>query len=134
LISPPDTPARIAERAVAFVERKFGILLPYNPPSLILVDALVDKIKATGASEQQASGLLMGLGYYVGEVLVRHARATWRRTVEMKKMSQVCAFPMVVALPGAVGCNPIGKVFDRFRAGESASVAAFYQAAFAAPR
>lgn len=133
MIASPDTPARIAERAVAFVERKFGILLPYNPPSLLLVDALVDKIKATGASEQQASGLLMGLGCYVGEVFVRHTRATWRRTAEMK-MSTVCAFPMVVALPGAVGYNPIGKVFDRFRSGESASVAAFYQAALAPPR
>jgi hypothetical protein len=133
LIPSPDTPARIAERAVGFVERKFGILLPYNPPSLILVDALVDKIKATGASEQQASGLLMGLGFYVGEVFVRHSKGTWRRTAEMK-MSKVCAFPMVVALPGAVGHNPIGKVFERFRTGESASVAAFYQAALAAPR
>lgn len=134
MIPSPDTPARIAERAVDFVERKFGILLPYNPPSLLLIDALVDKIKATGASEQQAAGLLMGLGYYVGEVFVRHSRATWRRTAEMKKMSKVCAFPMVVALPGAVGCNPIGEVFERFRTGESASVAAFYQAALAAPR
>jgi len=130
LIAPPDTPARIADRTVAFVERKFGILLPYNPPSLILVDAIVDKIKATGASEQQAAGLLTGLGCYVGEVFVRHTRSTWRSTAEMK-MSKVCAFPMVVALPGAVGCNPIATVFARFRTGESASVAAFYQAALA---
>lgn len=93
-----------------------------------MVDALVDKIKATGASEQQASGLLLGLGCYVGEVFVRHGRATWRLTAEMG-MSKVCEFPMVVALPGAVGCNAIGQVFDRFRVGESASVATFYQTA-----
>jgi hypothetical protein len=49
-------------------------------------------------------------------------------------MSKVCPYPMVVALPGAVGCNPIGKVFDRFRAGESASLAAFYQAVLAGPQ
>lgn len=132
MIAPPDTPARIAERAVAFVERKFGILLPYNPPSLILVDAIVDKIKATGASEREASGLLMGLGCYVGEVFVRHTRATWRGTAEMR-MSRVCPHPMVIALPGAVGCNPIGQVFDRFRTGEGVSVAAFYQTTLAPP-
>jgi hypothetical protein len=123
-----DAPPQLAERMVAFVERRFGLLLPYNPPSLIVVDALIDKIKATGASEKQASGLLVGLGCYVGEVFVRHTRATWRPTAEMG-MSKVCTFPMVVALPGAVGYNPIGKVFDRFRTGESASVAAFYEAA-----
>ncbi|HET7295446.1 MAG TPA: hypothetical protein VFM88_23730 [Vicinamibacteria bacterium] len=132
MIAPPDTPTRIAERAVDFVERKFGVVLPYNPPSLILVDAIVDKIKATGASEQQASGLLMGLGFYVGEVFVRNARATWRATAEMR-MSKVCTFPMVVALPGAVGCNPIGQVFERFRAGDGASVATFYQRTLAPP-
>ena len=124
----PDTAPRLAESAVAFVDRKFGILLPYNPPSLILVDALVDRIKATGASEQQASGLLLGLGCYVGEVFVRHARASWRKTAEMG-MSRSCAFPVVIALPGVVGCNPIGQVFDRFRAGESASIAVFYETA-----
>ena len=128
----PDTAPRLAESAVAFVDRKFGILLPYNPPSLILVDALVDRIKATGASEQQASGLLLGLGCYVGEVFVRHARASWRRTAEMG-MSRSCAFPVVIALPGVVGCNPIGRVFERFRAGESASLAAFYQTALDPP-
>jgi hypothetical protein len=127
------TPPQLAERAVAFVERKFGLLLPYTPPSLILIDALVDKIKATGASEQQASGLLLGLGCYVGEVLVRHTRATWRLTAEMG-MSKVCAFPMVVALPGAVGCDPIGKLLDRFRKGERASVAAFYETALGPPQ
>jgi hypothetical protein len=128
----PDTAALLAERAVNFVHRKFGVLLPYNPPSLILVDALVDKIKATGASEQQASGLLLELGCYVGEVFVRHARATWRLTAEMG-MAKDCGFPIVVVLPGPAGCNPIGRVFDRFRSGDSASLAAFYQAT-AAPR
>jgi hypothetical protein len=48
-------------------------------------------------------------------------------------MSKVCPYPMVVVLPGAVGCNPIGRVFDRFRAGEGASIAAFYQAVLSGP-
>ena len=53
----PETAPQIAEGSVQFVHKKFGFALPYTPESLILVDAIVDKIKATGATEQQASGL-----------------------------------------------------------------------------
>jgi len=123
----PETAAQIAEGAVAFVERKFSTLLLYNPPSLILVDAIVDKIKETGASEHQASGLLLGLGCYVGEVLVRNARSSWRATAEMR-MAKACKFTIVVALPGGIGCNPIGKVFERFNGEAREGLASFYQA------
>jgi metallophosphoesterase (TIGR00282 family) len=68
---------------VALVRKKFGFQLNYDPPSLIVIDLLVDKIKETGATEHQASGLLLGLGCYVGEVFVRNARGSWRATAEM---------------------------------------------------
>ena len=42
----PSTAAQVAERSVAFIERKFGFRLPYTPESLILVDAIIDKVKA----------------------------------------------------------------------------------------
>ncbi len=129
----PETAAQIAEGAVAFVKRKFSTLLLYNPPSLILVDAIVDKIKETGASEHQASGLLLGLGCYVGEVFVRNARASWRLTAEMR-MAKACKFTIVVALPGGIGCNPIGKVFERFNGEAREGLAAFYQATLAPAR
>jgi hypothetical protein len=128
----PETAPQIAARAVARVEEKFGFALPYNPESLIVVDALVDKVKATGASERQASGFLFGLGCYVGEVFVRHARASWRNTTEMG-MSSVCGFPIVIALPGKVGCNPIGQVFARFRSSRDNSVASLYEKHTAPP-
>lgn len=115
-----------------FVQKKFGFDLPYTPESLIVVDAIVDKIKATGATEQQASGLLSGLGCYVGEVFVRHARGSWRWTAEMG-MTRSCRFPVVVALPGATGCDVIGKVFQRFSSGAAESVALFYERALAPP-
>ena len=101
----PTTAAQLAEGSVAFVNDKFGFSLPYTPESLIVVDAIIDKIKATGATEQQASGLLSGLGCYVGEVLVRHGRASWRWAAEMG-MSESCRFPVVLALPGPTGCDP----------------------------
>lgn len=111
---------------MAFIERKFGFRLQYTPESLILVDAIIDKVKATGATEQQAPGLLSGLGCYVGEVLVRNARASWRWTAEMG-MSESCRFPIVLAWPGATACDPIGRVFQRFGSGPPESVAQFYE-------
>lgn len=128
----PNTASRFAEESVEFVRKKFGFALPYSPESLIVVDAIVDKIKATGATEQQASGLLAGLGCYVGEVLVRHAKASWRWTAEMG-MTESCRFPVVVALPGVTGCDTIGKVFQRFSGGAAESVALLYEIALAPP-
>ncbi len=128
----PSTASHFAEESVEFVQKKFGFALPYSPESLIVVDAIVDKIKATGATEQQASGLLAGLGCYVGEVLVRHAKASWRWTAEMG-MTETCRFPVVVALPGVTGCDAIGKVFERFSGGAAESVALLYETALGRP-
>jgi hypothetical protein len=126
-LSPGNAP-QLAEGAVAFVEHKLGFRLPCTPESLVLVDAVVDKIRATGATEQQASGLLSGLGCHVGEVFVRSARASWRWTAEMR-MSGTCRFPIVLALPGPTGCDPIGRVFERFSHGPTDSVAQLYEKA-----
>jgi hypothetical protein len=128
----PRTAPQIADAAVAFVERKFGFRLPYTPESLIVVEAIVDKVRETGAAEHEAFGVLSGLGCYVGEVLVRHARASWRSATEMK-MSTSCRFSAVLALPGPAGCDPIGCVFQRFGSGTT-SLARLYEAAVAAPR
>lgn len=123
----PGSASLLAQGAVSFVERKFGFRLPYTPESLILVDAIVDKVRATGAAESQASGILSGLGCYVGEVFVRTAKASWRWAAEMR-MSDSCRFPVVLALPGPTGCDPIGSVFQRFGDGSS-SLARLYEMA-----
>ena len=124
-ISPAAAP-QIAERSVAFLEQKFGFRLPYTPESLIVVDAIIDKVRETGAAEEQARSVLAGLGCYVGEVFVRHARASWRRPAEMG-MSGSSRFPVVLALPGPKGWDPIGAVFERFSR-RTASLARLYEA------
>ena|SRR5205807_2157696 len=121
----PSTAAQLAAGSVAFVEKRFGFALPYTPESLLVVDALIDKIKATGATQRQASGLLSGLGCYAGEVFVRHARATWRSSVEMGMAPGGSA--AVVVLPGMTPCDAIASVFQRFTAGGTESVAALYE-------
>jgi hypothetical protein len=120
------TAPKIAQGAVALVKKKFGFQLNYDPPSLIVIDALIDKIKETGASEHQASGFLLGLGCYVGEVFVRHARASWRETAQMG-LTKTCAYPIILALPGRVGCDAIGIVFRRFATGPAESAALLWE-------
>jgi hypothetical protein len=112
------------------VEKKFGVRLHYSVESLILVDAIVDKVRDTGATEQQALGLLAGLGCYAGEVFVRHARASWRASGELAG-SRSSRFAIVLALDGPTACDPIGRVFERFAAGSGAGVAQLYEAATA---
>jgi hypothetical protein len=128
----PTTAAQFANGSVEFVQKKLGFELPYTPESLIVVDAIVDKVKETGATEQQASGLLFGLGCYVGEVFTRHAHASWRWTTEMK-MTSACRFAIVLALPGVVGCDVIGKVFRRFSGGAGESAARLFEQAMTPP-
>ena len=126
MIPTVQTAPQIAQGAVALVKKKFGFQLTYDPPSLIVIDLLIDKIKATGASEHQASGLLLGLGCYVGEVFVRHARASWRETAQMG-MTKTCSYPIILALPGRVGCDAIGIVFRRFANGPAESAALLWE-------
>lgn len=126
----PDegTPAearRMAEQFVAMMQRKKGVVLDYSPESIASVDAAVDQIKATGATEVQASGILYAIGCYIGEVLVRHADGQWKATGEMG-MTEVCSWPLVVALPSGAGANPIGKAFKRFQNGEADSLSYFW--------
>jgi hypothetical protein len=127
----PSTAAQLAEGCVSFVEQKFGFRLQYTPESLILVDAIIDKVRETGATEQQASGLLSELGCYVGEVLVRHAKASWRSAAEMGMSGG--RSPVVLAWPGAVAGDPIGRVFERFSRGAVQSVVGLYESAVPAP-
>ena len=114
----PADARRMAEQFVAMVQRKQGIHLDYAPETLSAVDDIVDQVKATGVTEQDASGMIYAIGCYVGEVLVRHAQGQWKTTSEMG-MTQVCSWPIVVALPSGAGTNPIGKAFKRFSNGIS---------------
>ena len=127
-----QTAPQIAQGAVALVKKKFGFQLNYDPPSLIVIDLLIDKVKETGASAHQASGLLLGLGCYVGEVFVRHARASWRETAQMG-MTKTCAYPIILALPGRVGCDAIGIVFRRFATGPAESAALLWESTTVPP-
>ena len=121
----PAEAVRMAEKFVSMVSRTNGVRLGYDPRSLVLVDEIMDDIRATGLSEEDASGMIYAVGCYVGEVLVRHAGGSWRLTADLG-VSASCGWPVVIVLPDGTGCNPIGKAFKRFRNGPVDSLAFFW--------
>jgi hypothetical protein len=123
----PGTARQLAEGSVTFVRQKFGFELLYTPESLLFVDAVVDKIRETGATEAQASGLLSGLGCYAGEVFVRNAKASWRAPADLG-MRRSCRFPVILALPGPIPCDPLERVFQRFSGATTDGVAGLFDA------
>jgi hypothetical protein len=128
----PQEAKQMAARFVDLIQRKFEVTLNYSPETLAAVDLIVDKIKATGVSESDGSGMIYSVGCYVGEVFVRHAGGEWRPTAELG-MQQVCSWPVAISMPSGAGVNPIGKAFKRFRNGDADSLAFFYKSTLRLP-
>lgn len=128
----PAEARQMADQFVRMTAQRLGVRLDYSPASLDAVDDAVDKIKATGVSEQDASGMVYAVGCYVGEVLVRHAGGEWCPTASLG-MERVCSWPVVVKMRTGAGANPIGKAFKRFRNGPGDSLAFFYKATISLP-
>jgi hypothetical protein len=124
--TPGEAPV-LAEEAVAWARDRARVALSYTAESLPALDELIEGIRKSGASEEEAGGLLYALGCFLGEVFVRTTGATWGTTVELE-MTKACSYPIALKLPGGERCNPIGKVFKRYRNGSGDSVAFFYSA------
>ncbi|MGI5377749.1 hypothetical protein ACQEV2_26590 [Streptomyces sp. CA-251387] len=89
--------------------------LDYSVASLRIVDFLIDGLRKGGADRERAQRTLLGLGAYVGEVLVRRAGAVW---VDFD--ADQCAYfgqPVGVRMPDGRVWNPLGKVLNRFELG-----------------
>jgi len=122
----PETAATIGAMVIPFVEQNYGVTLDYAVASLERIDVIVDDLRRDQSFEA-VQPLLFSLGCYVGEVFVRHARASWR-TPEELGMQALASSPIVVRLPDGRGCNPVGRVYRRFQDGAAESLAHFYRA------
>ncbi|WP_264936574.1 hypothetical protein [Streptomyces sp. A012304] len=104
--------------ATAFVARataRHRLPLDYSPASLRVVDFLVDGVRKGGADREHVHDTLVGLGAYVGEVLVRRAGAVW---VDLDADQRSWFGQSVgVRMPDGRVWNPLGKVVNRFEAG-----------------
>lgn len=104
--------------AAAFVARvtaRNQLPLDYSAASLRVVDFLIDGLRKGGADRERVLEPLLGLGAYVGEVLVRRAGAVW-----VDYDADQRAFfgqPVGVRMPDGRVWNPLGKVHNRFHLG-----------------
>ncbi|MFF9121824.1 hypothetical protein ACF09J_00710 [Streptomyces sp. NPDC014889] len=107
-------PLRAAALVARLAERS-RLPLDYSVASLRIVDFLIDGMRKSGASRERVRGPLLGLGAYVGEVLVRHAGATWV-DLDAEQRARFCQ-PVGVLMPDGRVRNPLGRVADRFDTG-----------------
>ncbi len=122
--------------ATAFVARvtaRNRLPLDYSVASLRVVDFLIDGLRKGGADRERARGTLLGLGAYVGEVLVRRAGAVW---VDLDADQRgYFAQPVGVRMPDGRVWNPLGKVHNRFdTGGPEESLRIFYLTLHGRPR
>ncbi|GAA2550470.1 MULTISPECIES: hypothetical protein [Streptomyces] len=119
---------RMRPYAAAFVARvtaRGRLPLDYSVASLRVVDFLVDGLRKGGADRERARETLFGLGAYVGEVLVRHAGAAWVDFDEGQRA--YFGQPVGVRMPDGRIWNPVGRVHNRFEAGDpQESLQTFY--------
>jgi hypothetical protein len=105
-----------AARFVARVGARRRLPLDYSVASLRLVDSLIDGLRKGGAGHDAVRGPLLGLGAYVGEVLVRRAGAVWVDFDDHQRA--YFDQPVGVRMPDGRVWNPLGKVRNRYEAGE----------------
>ncbi|MFJ8794927.1 hypothetical protein [Streptomyces sp. NPDC102462] len=123
-------------RAAEFVARvtaRSRLPLDYSERSLRIVDFLLDGLRKGGAPRERNRETLLGLGAYVGEVLVRRAGAVW---VDLDAEQRAYFGQDVgVRMPDGRIWNPLGKVLNRYEVGSPRdSLQLFYLTLHGRPR
>ncbi|MFE2554725.1 hypothetical protein ACFXGT_01615 [Streptomyces sp. NPDC059352] len=114
--------ADMSRYAFTFATRttaKTRLPLDFSAVSLRIVDRVVDGLRQGAGDPADVAPILQELGAYVGEVLVRQARARW---VDFDGMtSELLQQPVGVRTPDGRAWNPLGKVANRFELGPDES-------------
>lgn len=114
--------ADMSRYASAFATRttaKTRLPLDFSAASLRIVDRVVDGLRQGAGDPADVAPILQELGAYLGEVLVRQARARW---VDFDGMtSELLRQPVGVRTPDGRAWNPLGKVANRFELGPDES-------------
>ncbi|GAA2995228.1 hypothetical protein [Streptomyces fulvorobeus] len=98
--------------------------LDYSVASLRLVDLVVDGLRRDQPRRDQVDGILLGLGAYTGEVIVRRAGGVW---VDFDAgQRELFRQTVGVRMPDGRVWNPLGKVVNRFESGPEESVQRLY--------
>jgi hypothetical protein len=119
------TPFEARARAQMMVKSaaKLCIELNYSSDSLADIDMLIDKERETGiVTTKEMCKVLLWLGAYSGEVLVRNLGGKWQRGSGAPDQD-----PLVLVINGTYAINVVSMVFRRFVLGEPHSIARMYE-------
>lgn len=126
-----DYAGRFAADTVVLVRGRTGFQLDYTAESLRLLDQSVEELRREGRPVADVAETLVGVGAYVGEVLVRQAAARWVDFSPHERALFGHAFG--VKTPDGQVWNPLGKAFKRYAGGAQHSLHAFYLEAAGRP-
>lgn len=115
---------RLAADIVAVVREGARIRLDYTPPSLAVVDRVIDGIRREKPPAKAIAPTLLGFGAYTGEVLVREAGAAW--VAFDAGQQDMFEQPFGIRTPDGRLWNPLGRAVKRYRNGPEDSLGLFY--------
>ncbi|MFC9395500.1 hypothetical protein ACFTWS_20400 [Streptomyces sp. NPDC057027] len=121
-----DGMGRHAEEFVERATARARLPLDYSVGSLRVVDRVVDGLRRGGAGREEVAGTLLGLGAYVGEVLVREAGAVWVDLPDEHMLRSVFGYPVAVRMPDGRVWNPLGRTVNRFEIGTKESLYLYF--------
>ncbi len=108
---------------------RLGVVLDYSVESLANVDMLIDKERETGIGlTKEMAEVLLSIGSYVGEVMVRNMEAVWAYGAEIETQD-----PLLIIVDGKYALNVVSMVFHRFMHGEPHGIVRMYQEAQSMP-
>ena len=99
---------------------RFGLELNYSPETLAELDSLIDTEFGTGSADDNAA-LIVQMGSYVGEVVLRAFGGSWRADEELFHS------PAII-IEGRLQARtfPLSRVWQRFEYGDEKSLVAYY--------
>jgi hypothetical protein len=124
----PEYAAQHAQIAADAARDVDDVHLDYSVASISEVDKIIARFHAEGMRADQVGETVFSFGCYVGEVMVRHLRGTWKMLAETDLPNELTENSnlMVIEFPNGTVCNPIGKAFKLLEFGELESLAYFY--------
>lgn len=117
----------LADAASISVRANTGQPLSFEPSSVSAVDGFLGEIAEEGGGSDELAELIVKLGAYVGELMVRYAGGRWvDPPTELGS-----GWPAVVLLPSGYYATPLDRAFKRVDNGTEDSLTTFWEVATA---
>lgn len=113
----PETMAALAEHGVRVASEEYGVSLDYSSASVRDVDELIYRLRAANAEFDEVGGLVVCLGAYAGEVMIRVKGGAW-----VPPSSPIDDGYPAVRIAGIFVLTPIPRAIMCLNLGEAKSV------------